>query len=112
MKTKLLELRKSKNLLQREVAFACGITTAAYGSYEKGDREPTLETLSKLADFFGVTVDELLGRTPQLFDDARVERPEVLDLFEQLSAAEQQQVIGYMKGLIYQHDEAKRRNLA
>ena len=112
MKTKLLELRKSKNLLQREVAFACGITTAAYGSYEKGDREPTLETLSKLADFCGVTVDELLGRTPQLFDDARVERPEVLDLFEQLSAAEQQQVIGYMKGLIYQHDEAKRRNLA
>lgn len=112
MKTKLLELRKSKNLLQREIAFACGITTAAYGSYEKGDREPTLETLSKLADFFGVTVDELLGRTPQLFDDARVERPEVLDLFEQLSAAEQQQVIGYMKGLIYQHDEAKRRNLA
>lgn len=112
MKTKLLELRKSKNLLQKEVAFACGITTAAYGSYEKGDREPTLETLSKLADFFGVTVDELLGRTPQLFDDARVERPEVLDLFEQLSAAEQQQVIGYMKGLIYQHDEAKRRNLA
>lgn len=112
MKTKLLELRKSKNLLQREVAFACGITTAAYGSYEKGDREPTLETLSKLADFFGVTVDELLGRTPQLFDDARVERPEVLDLFELLSAAEQQQVIGYMKGLIYQHDEAKRRNLA
>lgn len=112
MKTKLLELRKSKNLLQREVSVACGLTTAAYGSYEKGDREPTLETLCKLADFFGVTVDELLGRTPQLFDDARVERPEVLDLFEQLSVAEQQQVIGYMKGLIYQHDEVKRRNLA
>ena len=112
MKTKLLELRKNKNLLQREVAFACGLTTAAYGSYEKGDREPTLKTLCKLADYFGITVDELLGRTPQLFDDARVDRPEIIELFNQLSAEEQQQVIGYMKGLIYQHNEAKRRSLA
>lgn len=100
MKTKLFELRKSKNLLQREVAFACGLTTAAYGSYEKGDREPTLETLCKLADFFGVSVDELLGRTPQLFDDARVERPEVLDLFEQLNVAEQERALGYMERML------------
>lgn len=100
MKTKLLELRKSKNLLQREVAFACGLTTAAYGSYEKGDREPTLKTLCKLADFFSVTVDELLGRTPQLFDDARVERPEVLELFDQLNVGEQERAIGYMESML------------
>ena len=112
MKTKLLELRKSKNLLQREVAFACGITTAAYGSYEKGDREPTLETLSKLADFFGVTVDELLGRTPQLFDDARVPKTEVQNLFDQLNSGEQARVIGYMenmlerRGIIYRKHKA------
>lgn len=112
MKTKLLELRKSKNMLQREVAFACGITTAAYGSYEKGDREPTLETLSKLADFFGVTVDELLGRTPQLFDDARVPKTEVQDLFDQLNSGEQARVIGYMenmlerRGIIYRKHKA------
>ena len=112
MKTKLLELRKSKNLLQREVAFACGITTAAYGSYEKGDREPTLETLSKLADFFGVTVDGLLGRTPQLFDDARVPKTEVQDLFDQLNSGEQARVIGYMenmlerRGIIYRKHKA------
>lgn len=112
MKTKLLELRKSKNLLQREVAFACGITTAAYGSYEKGDREPTLETLSRLADFFGVSVDELLGRTPQLFDDARVPKTEVQDLFDQLNSGEQARVIGYMenmlerRGIIYRKHKA------
>ena len=112
MKTKLLELRKSKNLLQREVSVACGLTTAAYGSYEKGDREPTLETLCKLADFFGVTVDELLGRTPQLFDDARVPKTEVQDLFDQLNSGEQARVIGYMenmlerRGIIYRKHKA------
>ena len=108
----LKNIRKSRHLSQQDVADAIGIPVRTFCGYEREEREPTLEMLGRLADFFGVTVDELLGRTPQLFDDARVERPEVLDLFEQLSAAEQQQVIGYMKGLIYQHDEAKRRNLA
>lgn len=108
----LKNIRKSRHLSQQDVANAIGIPVRTFCGYEREEREPTLEMLGKLADFFGVTVDELLGRSPQLFDDARVERPEVLDLFEQLSAAEQQQVIGYMKGLIYQHDEAKRRNLA
>ena len=56
--------------------------------------------LCKLADFFGVTVDELLGRTPQLFDDARIERPEVLDLFEQLNVAEQERALGYMERML------------
>lgn len=100
MKTKLFELRKSKNLLQREVAFACGLTTAAYGSYEKGDREPTLETLSKLADFFGVSVDELLGRTPQLFDDARVDRPEIMELYELMTPQQQSNLINYARGML------------
>lgn len=100
MKTKLLELRKNKKLLQREVAFACDITTAAYGSYEKGDREPTLETLGKLADFFDVTVDELLGRSPQLFDDARVPKTEVQDLFDRLNIVDQGRVLGYMHSIL------------
>ena len=97
---KLLELRKSKNLLQREVAFACGLTTAAYGSYEKGDREPTLETLCKLADFFCVTVDELLGRSPQLFDDARVERPEIIELYDLMTSQEKSNLINYARGML------------
>ena len=100
MKTKLFELRKSKNLLQREVAFACGLTTAAYGSYEKGDREPTLETLGKLADFFEVSVDELLGRTQQLFDDARVDRPEIMELYELMTPQQQSNLINYARGML------------
>lgn len=105
-------LRKKRNLTQKDVADAIGITFQTYSYYETGRTNLTPETLCKLADFFGVTIDELLGRTPQLFDDARIDRPEIIELFNQLSAEEQQQVIWYMKGLIYQHNEAKRRNLA
>ena len=105
-------LRKKRNLTQKDVADAIGITFQTYSYYETGRTKPTPETLCKLADYFGITVDELLGRSPQLFDDARIDRPEIIELFNQLSAEEQQQVIGYMKGLIYQRNEAKRRNLA
>ena len=58
-------LRKRINLTQKEVADAVGITFQTYSYYETGRTNPTPEMLCKLADFFGVTVDELLGRTPQ-----------------------------------------------
>lgn len=103
-------LRKSRNLTQKEVANAIGITFQNYSYYETGRTKPTPEMLCALADFFGVTVDELLGRTPQLFDDARVPKTEVQELFDQLSVPEQQQVIGYMKGMLYQK-EARRKTV-
>lgn len=93
-------LRKNKGLTQTQVADAVELGRQAYAYYEKGERAPSPETLCKLADFFGVTVDELLGRTPQLFDNARIERPEVLDLFEQLNVAEQERALGYMERML------------
>lgn len=92
--------RKERGLTQTQVADAVGLGRQAYAYYEKGEREPSTETLCKLADFFGVSVDELLGRTPQLFDNARIERPEVLDLFEQLNVAEQERALGYMERML------------
>ena len=97
---KLKELRKSKNITQLDVATVIGVSPQVLSRYERGEREPDYKTLCKLADFFGVTVDELLGRSPQLFDDARVERPEVLDLFEQLNVAEQERALGYMERML------------
>ena len=60
---RLKQLRAERNLLQKEVADYLGITTSAYGFYEQGEREPSLETLKRLADYFAVSVDYLLGRT-------------------------------------------------
>lgn len=71
---RLYELRKEKNVLQQTVADAVGISRQAYGLYETGKREPDLETLSKIADYFGVTVDYLLGRD---VDPEREEKPQI-----------------------------------
>lgn len=61
---RLLSLRKEKGTSQADVAEYIGLTVAAYQNYENGRREAGYDTISKLADFYGVTTDYLLGREP------------------------------------------------
>lgn len=58
---KLKELREEKNLSQREVAKALGISQPAYYYFESGDRVPSLAMTKAMARVFGVTLDELAG---------------------------------------------------
>ena len=58
----LLLLRKQRHLKQTEVADAVGITERGYRNYELGSREPPLSTLIALADFYGLSLDELVCR--------------------------------------------------
>ena len=60
---KLKELRNSRNLTAREVAEAVGLTRNAIINYESGTREPSLQILKKLCDFFDVSADYLIGRS-------------------------------------------------
>ena len=60
----LKRIRKEKKLTQLEVAKALDITVSAYGNYELGQRSPTPEMLIKLANYFNVSIDEILGYKP------------------------------------------------
>lgn len=55
-------LRIEKNLKMKDVADGIGINPTTYRKYENGDLEPSFSTLSKLADFFNVSTDFILGR--------------------------------------------------
>ena len=57
----LKEIRKQKKMTQREVAEACGTTQGAYNHWEIGIRSPKPETLRKIAEVLGCSVDELLA---------------------------------------------------
>lgn len=59
----LFALRKEKHLTQEEVSEGAGIVLRSYRRYEMGEREPVASTLVKLADFYGVTIDYLVGRS-------------------------------------------------
>ncbi|MCR8987894.1 helix-turn-helix transcriptional regulator [Brevibacillus laterosporus] len=54
--------RKAKKLTQADLSKLVGINRSTYAKYEIGINEPDNDTLQKLADFFGVSIDYLLGR--------------------------------------------------
>ena len=97
----LAKYRKSKGLLQKDVARMLGIATNTYSCYETGTNEPSISILLNLADIFDVTVDELLGRSSSdIFDNARIEQPEILQLYEKMTPEEQSNLVNYARGLI------------
>ena len=57
---KLKELRKAKGISLKELGSIVGVAESTMSLYENGKRQPDYETLLKLAEFFGVTVDYLL----------------------------------------------------
>ncbi len=57
----LVDLRHEKNLTQKEVAEKIGVSAAAVGFWETGTNEPKATYLVKLSNFFGVSIDELIG---------------------------------------------------
>lgn len=62
---RLQELRKEKKVPQKELAERLGISVRAYHYYEEGKRYPDFQGLLTLADFYGVSLDYLVGRTEQ-----------------------------------------------
>ena len=56
-------LRARDGKTQEQVSEACGISKVALARYETGSRKPRIEIASRLAEYYGVSVDYLLGKT-------------------------------------------------
>lgn len=59
---KFKELRKSRNLSQQQLADYLHTSKSSVNMYERGEREPGLEMLEAIADYFNVDMDYLLGK--------------------------------------------------
>lgn len=62
-KERLKQLRTESDLTQTELAEKLQMSKGTIGNYESGSREPNLDTLEAIADFFNVDLDYLQGRT-------------------------------------------------
>ena len=60
---RLKYLRTEKKLTQNDMAELLGITRQGYAKYENGSGEPDINSIDKLANYFNVTTDYLLGRS-------------------------------------------------
>lgn len=60
----LQRLRKEAKLTQDQISETLQVPTRTYGSWERGERQPDFQILCKIADYFNVSTDYLLGRVP------------------------------------------------
>ena len=104
---KLKALRLEQSLKQSDVAKALLISQSTYGKYERGDLEPNLQYLIKLADYFNCSVDYLLGRESEEgiivvsgdFKLSEVEKTLIKD-FRLLPSRQQSLISGLVHGMV------------
>lgn len=65
MKLRIRDMREDKDLKQMQVAKDLMCDQSLYSKYERGERPLPLELADRLADYFGTSVDYLLGRTDE-----------------------------------------------
>ncbi len=66
----LRELRIKNGYTQQQIADIINTSQRAYAFYEKGQREPSIETILKLAELYNIPTDVLLGRYGVLKDES------------------------------------------
>lgn len=59
---KLQALREKQRLSRHTLSELCGLSRNVIGMYERGEKAPSVDALVSLSDYFGVSVDYLLGR--------------------------------------------------
>jgi len=95
----LKELRSRENMTQSALASAIGVSLGAVGNWESNKRMPDYDTLNKIADYFNVSVDYLLGREtkkdPSAGEGEKVSS-ELIALLQDLDPAEEALVRDYV----------------
>ena len=98
---KLKELRKEKHLTQEELANQLKIGRVNYCRYEQEQIEPDLQTLIKIADYYNVSLDYLLGRTwNNQIGYIPEDKKEVVKIILQLNEINTIKALSYCSGLL------------
>lgn len=70
---KLLELRQLHNLTQKQLCEALNIGRSTYSYFETGSRMPDIETLILIAQYYNVSLDELIGYSDSVSEHAKTD---------------------------------------
>ena len=103
---KLRELRENRQLSMAQLAIVIGVSDAAISNWENGVNEPKASYLIKLADYFCVTAEELLGREDYGTGNVVIQGTQLsafderlLQVVHMLTLEDQYQVLGFAQAL-------------
>ena len=102
----LEELMKNNSVNKAKIIKETGITEGAIDGWLKRGSQPTADLLCKLADFFEVTTDYLLGRSNDVGiintnANLSADEAEILTLYRQMNFQDKNQLKGFAKALVY-----------
>ena len=114
----LKELRKSANLTQKELAKKLGYEQTIVSMWEKGTREPNIETLIDLSKIFNCSVDEILGinliqekKEPETIESVigfqSQSHKECIELINQLTESQALKLCGYIERMLEDEQNKK-----
>ena len=108
---KLRLLRKERGLTNQQMADFLGVSKGSYNYYELGKTEPNIQILKKLADFFCVTVDYLIGATPKDFNGETLseEEKDLIKFYRGIGDVERRGVLRMVQSFYQQAQEDKTR---
>lgn len=95
-------LRKKLDLNQIQLAKKLNVSRSAISRYEKGESDPPVEILCKLADIFGVSVDTIIGHQSNMLDISSLDpnQQEAIKLIRDLPKAKVDKVVGFCQALM------------
>ncbi|WNX85760.1 helix-turn-helix transcriptional regulator [Agathobaculum sp. NTUH-O15-33] len=99
---------------QKEVAFFLGVDRSTYNKYETGDSEPNFDTICRLADYFGVSVEYLMGRTdkkkppiPDGISGLSPKQIKILEMMDQMTTEQQDEMVRQAEYQLWQQQRNK-----
>jgi transcriptional regulator with XRE-family HTH domain len=76
---RIKELRLQKKETQKMVAESLGCAPAVYQRYETGERQPSIDMLIKMSEYFGTSIDYIVGNPQRLSDSLSVYETKLVD---------------------------------
>lgn len=96
---RLRSVRKSKNMSVYKLSQLSGVSETHIRDLERGDRNPSFDTLSRLAAPLGITLSELFNESDQIAY-LKGDEKELLDCFRMLSKEKADRLLEFLKSLI------------
>jgi len=97
-------LRNEKGLTMKQMAETFNLSISAWNKYEKNEAEPNISNLIKMADYFGVSLDFLLGRT-NIRDSNLIKTThqtnELIKMFEEISIGDPSKMYFFIENLSF-----------
>ncbi len=98
MENNIRKLRKSHNLTMKQLGEMMGVSESTISLYENNKAQPDIGMMYKMADYFGVSIDFLLGRKTDELKEKTTDDKLVVDILS-LTEEEKTLVEGYVSGI-------------